>query len=71
MIYSIFHPLKIIQFDLVHSGDGGGVILKEPTIRIETFHHKMKVVLQKKSIFICTDPSLQGDKWTQTISATC
>ncbi len=50
--------------------DGGVVILEETTpVRIEMFHHRVKVITQNNFVLICSNPSLKGDKWTQAMPA--
>ena len=50
--------------------DGSIVVLEETThIRIEMFHHRIKVIIQKSFVLIYSDPSLLGDKWTHTMAA--
>lgn len=57
--YDLLHFLsQEIHHLTSYTVDGGVVILKEPTIRIETLHHKIKVIRQKKFILTCNDPSL-------------
>ena len=52
--------------------DEGIVILEETApIRIEMFYHRIKVITQNNFVLICSDPSCQGDKWTQTMPAKC
>ncbi len=52
-----------------------GAILEETTpIRMEMFHHRIKVITQNNFVLICSDPSqwpFWGDKWTQTMPAKC
>lgn len=48
--------------------NGGIVILEETAvIRIEMFHHMIKVITHNNFALACSDPSLEGDRWTQTM----
>lgn len=40
-------------------------------IRIEMFHHSIKVITHKQLCLVCSDRSLWGDEWTQTWWAKC
>ncbi len=58
MIHIIFILIKPFS-DPSCPADGGIVILEETTpIRIEMFHHRIKVTTQNNFVLICSDPSL-------------
>ncbi len=58
MIHIIFMLIKPVS-DPSFPVDGGIVILEETTpVRIEMFHHRIKVITQNNFVLICSDPSL-------------
>ena len=58
MIHIIFILIKPFS-DPSCPMDGSIVILEETTpIRIEMFHHRIKVITQNNFVLICSDPSL-------------
>ena len=70
MIHIIFILIKPFS-DPSCPMDGGIDSQETTTIRIEMFHHRIKVIAQNNFVLICSDPSLKGDKWIQTMPAKC
>lgn len=48
-----------------------GVGLSWKSSRIEIFHHRIMIIVQKKFILICSNPAKHQEKWTQTIPPKC
>lgn len=47
------------------------ILEKVTPIRIERLLQRVKVIILLISVLICSDPSLQGGKWTKTKPSKC